>query len=198
MATLVTDPWLEDRIKAERERSGTDRYDEVWEGIYMMAPMPNDEHQHIVSRMVSILEYVIGWPELGLVRPGVNLSDHETDWKQDYRVPDVAVFLREGKAQNCGTHWRGEADFLVDAGSVDHRAVARLEVADAILPVADKDFGVDAGRLDVLDLHVAFVGTAQRGAFDDLYRVAGLIVVADPQRWHVGLRRGERILSGGD
>ena len=41
----------------------------------MMMPLPNDEHQSIVSRLTSILEDVIGWPGLGKVRPGVNVTD---------------------------------------------------------------------------------------------------------------------------
>jgi hypothetical protein len=57
---LIRDPEVELRLRAERAATGADRHDEVWEGIYMMAPMPNDEHQQIVSRFVSILEEIIG------------------------------------------------------------------------------------------------------------------------------------------
>ena len=121
MAILVTDPWLEERLKAEREASGADRYDEVWEGVYMMTPMPNSEHQQMVSRFVAILEDVVGFPRLGDVFPGVNLSDRDDDWEHNYRVPDVAVFLRGGSAVNCDTHWRGAADFLVEITSPEDR-----------------------------------------------------------------------------
>ena len=50
MAVLVTDPFLEDRLKADRAESGGDRFDEVWEGVYQMAPLANDDHQEIQSR----------------------------------------------------------------------------------------------------------------------------------------------------
>ncbi len=53
--------------------------------------------------------------------PGVNLSDREEGWEQNYREPDVAAFLRDGKAINCGTHWRGAADFLVEIISPGER-----------------------------------------------------------------------------
>ena len=75
MATIICDAELEQRLQSERAACGADRYDEVWEGVYVMAPMPNDEHQMIVNALASILQEVIGWPGLGQVRPGVNVSD---------------------------------------------------------------------------------------------------------------------------
>ncbi len=139
MATLVTDPRLEERLKEQRTAWGADRYDEVWGGVYTMAPLPNDEHQEIVSRLVSILEEVVGWPGIGKVRPGVNLAGPGEDWEHDYRVPDVAVFLRGGGAENRDTHWRGPADFLVEITSPGDRArekipfYARIGVKELLL-----------------------------------------------------------------
>ena len=47
MVALITDPNLEDRLVAQRRADGTDKYDEVWEGMYVMAPMANNEHQDL-------------------------------------------------------------------------------------------------------------------------------------------------------
>ena len=127
MAIMLTDPRLEQRLKAEREASGADRYDEVWEGITMMTPLPNNEHQEIATRLASILQEVVGWPGLGDVCAGVNLSDRDEEWEHNYRVPDVAVFLRTGRAVNLGTHWRGAADFLVEVISPDDRTRDKLD-----------------------------------------------------------------------
>jgi len=126
MAMLLTDPWLEERLKAERKAVGADRYDEVWEGVYMMAPMPNSEHQSIVIQLSSILQEVIGWSGLADVFPGINLSARDEDWEHDYRVPDVAVFLKSGSAVNCDTHWRGAADFLVEITSPEDRTREKI------------------------------------------------------------------------
>lgn len=126
MAMLINDPLLEQELKARREASGADRYDEVWEGIYMMAPMPNDEHRQIVTDLASILKAVIGWSGLGDVRAGVNVSDRETDWRGNYRVPDVAVFLSGGSARNCGTHWVGGPDFVVEVVSSGDRTREKI------------------------------------------------------------------------
>jgi len=122
MAILVSDPFLEERLKAEREACGADRYDEVWEGVRMMTPMPNNEHQEIVIGLAMVLQETVKGTGLGRVFPGVNLSDRSgDDWEHNYRVPDVAVFLREGSAKDCGTHWRGAADFLIEITSPGDR-----------------------------------------------------------------------------
>jgi Uma2 family endonuclease len=126
MAVVVLDPNLEGRILADRAGSDGDRYDEVWEEIYIKTPLPNDEHQEIVSALDSILHEVIGWPKLGKVRAGVNLSDRDEGWEKNYREPDVAVFLRDGKAVNHGTHWQGAADFLVEIISPRERTREKI------------------------------------------------------------------------
>jgi hypothetical protein len=117
MTTRVLDPRIEERIKAEREACGGDRYDEVWDGVYVVPPLPNDEHQQLVMGISYALQAVIGWPGLGEVRPGVNVSDRETGWEHNYRGPDVAVILRGGRARNLGTHWVGGPDFIVEIAS---------------------------------------------------------------------------------
>jgi len=143
MAVMVLEPEVEKRLLAERRGGDGNQYDEVWEGVYIMAPLPNDEHQEIVSALDSILQEVIGWPRLGKVRPGVNLSDRKDGWEQNYREPDVAVFLRDGKAINHGTHWQGAADFLVEIISPGERTHDKIPFYGRIgvveLLVIDRD-----------------------------------------------------------
>jgi Uma2 family endonuclease len=126
MTILVTDPSLEERLILERKNAGADRYDEVWEGVYVMTPMPNVEHQEIITRLAAVLQEVVGWPGLGSVCAGLNLSDREDDWEHDYRVPDVAVFLKETRADNLNTHLRGAVDFLVEVTSPGDRTREKL------------------------------------------------------------------------
>lgn len=119
MTALITDPHLEESLKAQRHAWGADRYDEVWEGIYIMSPQPNVEHQELVSYLVSVLHEVIRPPQGGKVYPGINLSDRADDWEQNYRCPDVAVFLPGNLAEKFKAHYRGPADFLVEVVSAN-------------------------------------------------------------------------------
>ena len=168
MATLITDPSLEKQLRAEREACGADRFDEAWEGVYMMTPMPNNEHQQIVTRLASILQEVVGWSGDGEVCAGVNLSDREKDWKPDYRVPDIAVFLQGGSAHNRGTHWQGAADFLVEVISPDDRTREKLPYYASLgvreLLLIDRDpWAVELYRLDEKGLEQVGVSSLADG-----------------------------------
>ena len=55
MATVVMDRECAERLREERRAAGSDRWDEVWEGTYMMAPLPNNEHQADCIRLAAIM-----------------------------------------------------------------------------------------------------------------------------------------------
>lgn len=168
MATLINDPSLEDSLIADRRKTGADRYDEVWDGIYVMSPLADDEHQELVTALSAVLQIVVGWTGLGSVRAGVNVSDRETHWKQNYRVPDVAVFLRETTAQNRETHWFGGPDLAVEVLSEGDRArdklafYARVETRE-LLVVDRQRWILELYRLEAGALLPVGVATVERG-----------------------------------
>lgn len=118
MAVLVTDPDLESRLKAQRRQTDSDAHDEVWEGLYVMAPLPNDDHQEIQGQFMFVLRDALGLDSPAKIRPGVNVSDRHEDWEFNYRGPDVVVYLPDNPATNYGSHWQGGPDFLVEILSV--------------------------------------------------------------------------------
>jgi hypothetical protein len=99
MAMMVLDPAEERRLKQQRALTGADRFDEVWEGVYMMAPLANNEHQQFSLQLAAICLAVVPWPDERRVYAGVNVGDREMGWKRNYRCPDVAVFLRGTRAR---------------------------------------------------------------------------------------------------
>ena len=126
MATMILDPLLAEQLREQRRAWGSDKFDEVWEGVYMMAPLPNDEHQNLVFEFCIVLNESLGGQKLAQIRPGVNLASQSANWKENYRCPDVAVFLRDTKAENCDTHWRGPADFLIEITSPGDRTHEKI------------------------------------------------------------------------
>ena len=90
-----------------------------------------------------ILGLTIDWQKLGQTRPGVNVSDRRTNWKDNYRVPDVAVFLNETCAENCGSFWFGGPDFGIEITSEGDRIPEKLpfyaRVRTRELLVIDRD-----------------------------------------------------------
>jgi Uma2 family endonuclease len=143
MAVMVLDPYVEQQVLAARVGSDGDQYDEVWEGVYIVSPLPTNEHQHFVHKISIILDKVMDEAGRGLVFPGVNLSDREEGWEHNYREPDVAVFLRGTKAVSCGTHWRGAADFLVEIISPGERTRDKIPFYSSLgvveLLIIDRD-----------------------------------------------------------
>ena len=132
MATVVEDKDLERQLRRHRKRTGADRYDEVWDGVYVMAAMPNNDHQRLVNKLAFALEAVIGQNDRGTVFPGVNVSDRPTHWKRNYRCPDVVVFLEGNPAENRGTHWFGGPDLAIEIVSPGDRTEAKLPFYAAV------------------------------------------------------------------
>ncbi len=77
MATLIMDRHFAECLRQQRVAAGSDRWDEVWEGTYMMTPLPNNEHQQIVNRLAAIFEETVGWSDESFVLPGTNVSDRD-------------------------------------------------------------------------------------------------------------------------
>ena len=126
MTMVVLDRLAAGKILHQRRESGNDRWDEVWDGVYMLMPNPNIEHQDIATALSAVLWAVIGLPGRGKVYQGVNVSDRLDDWTKNYRCPDVAVYLEGNPAEAKGAFWYGGPDFAVEIVSPDDRARDKL------------------------------------------------------------------------
>jgi Uma2 family endonuclease len=114
MAILSLDPIELARLIRERRECGGDRYDEVWDGVYVMSPLADNEHQRLAFTLSSAIHSALGSREEIQVFPGCNVSDRPRRWKRNYRCPDVAIFLPGNPAEDRGTHWFGGPDFAVE------------------------------------------------------------------------------------
>lgn len=133
MVMLVTEPGVEERLIAERRAAGIDHHDEVWEGVYVVSPIANNEHQWLAFELAAIIQAVIRAAGMnGRTFPGVNVSDQEADWRQNFRVPDVAVFLAGNPAQDRETHWFGGPDFAVEIVSPGDRSLEKVPFYAAV------------------------------------------------------------------
>jgi len=88
MRTLVLDPptaGLGDVLE-RRRRSGLDRLDEIWEGVYHMVPAPSGPHATIESQLHQLLGPLARAVGLTMIGQS-NLGESE----HDFRVPDGAL-----------------------------------------------------------------------------------------------------------
>jgi Uma2 family endonuclease len=156
---MIHDRVLAQRLRDERKASGADRFDEVWEGTYMMAPMPNNEHQLLVTRLSRVLDEIVTDGSLGEVLAGVNVSDRVQGWEQNYRVPDVAVFLHGSKAENHETFWFGGPDLVIEIISRDDLSREKIAFYGAVgsreLIIVDRDpWQIELHRLSGSELRL--------------------------------------------
>lgn len=117
----VLSPNTVEQILRARQESGACRWDEVWDGEYLVMPEPDNIHQDIVTVLSAIFVFILEMGRLGRVLAGTNITDREDDWRKNFREPDVAVFLRGTSARDGGTHWVGGPDFAVEVVSPQDR-----------------------------------------------------------------------------
>lgn len=127
MSMIINDELVEARLLEERRAKGLDGHDEVWDGVYVMSPLANNEHQRIAFELGVIFYAIVNARGLGTVYPGTNVSDRDDDWTKNYRVPDMLVFLKDTKAEDRGSHWYGGPDLAVEIVSPGDRALEKLE-----------------------------------------------------------------------
>lgn len=127
-----TDEILTEEDMESRRLRGVDRWDEVWDGVLHVAPYLHNRQQEIVGHLIGIIGRLIGWRNLGHVYAGVNLSDRENDWLNNYRIPDFAVFLNGNPAKDCYTHWMGGPDFAVEIRSPGDETLLKIPFYEQI------------------------------------------------------------------
>lgn len=90
MSTLILDPppvEIEALIE-RRKRLGQDRHDEMWEGVYHMAPAPRNAHGDIQQQLAELLGPLARQAGIHPMLAGeFNIGE-----KEDFRVPDGGLF----------------------------------------------------------------------------------------------------------
>jgi Uma2 family endonuclease len=160
MSILVTDPTLAQRLRAQREATDGAKHDEVWDGVYVMSPLPNNEHQILASELWLVFRTLLKEMDGGIAFDGLNVSDREVGWLENFREPDVGVFLKENPAKDCGTHWCGGPDLVVeilspnDMGREKRPFYAKIGVRELLIvdrdPWALELYRLDGGELGLI------------------------------------------------
>jgi len=157
MAVLIYDPELEREVRADRDKRFPNNRDEVWDGVLVMPPLANNEHQRYMMKLCAVFCGVLDLDAGNNVLPGCNVSDRDKDWLQNYREPDVAVYLATTTAKDCGTHWMGGPDLAIEIASPGEDPRQKLyfyaKVSTRELLIVDRDpwavemYQLQGGRL---------------------------------------------------
>src|SRR6185437_14158117 len=103
-------------IQAMRQRSGADRWDEMWEGVLHMPPMPNRNHQDLEGSLESYLRFYWAPPRQAKVYHQINLAAIG-GWSNNYRIPDLVLLSPERFAIDRNEFFEGAPDVVVEIHS---------------------------------------------------------------------------------
>jgi Uma2 family endonuclease len=118
---VILDPERIRKILRRRRRARADRKDEVWNGLYFMAPDADNEHCRVATELGFAFHRAITVEQV-ILQGGGNITDRDDDWKKNYRCPDLLVVLPGNPAEDRGTHWYGGPDFVVEIISPNDRS----------------------------------------------------------------------------
>jgi Uma2 family endonuclease len=127
MPTSILQPDQLKRILRRRRACGSDRYDEVWNGVYVMSAIADNEHLKPAFDLASAVKQAMGEDDRVQVFAGTNVSDQPEKWRRNYRCPDVAIFLPGNPAQDRKSHWLGGPDFAVEVISPYDRSRKKFD-----------------------------------------------------------------------
>jgi Uma2 family endonuclease len=99
-----------------RKQTGADRWDEMWEGVLHMPPMPNRLHQDIEWHMETYLRLHWAPARQAKVYHQINLASIG-GWPNDYRIPDLLLLLPERFAIDRNEYFEGAPSVVVEIRS---------------------------------------------------------------------------------
>ncbi|MBX9585375.1 MAG: Uma2 family endonuclease [Gemmataceae bacterium] len=171
------------RWLAEHKASEAAQWDEVWNGVLHMPPMPNRLHQRFERDLLIHLQTHWGDPRGCQVDQQVNLTtpEDEGDWVHNYRIPDLVLLTPDR--------------FHIDRG--EYMAGAPLVVVEVRSPrdETDEKFPFYAG-LGVPEVWV-FDRDTKAPALHTLIGPTYQPVAADADGWHRSPATGIEFRPGG-
>ena len=124
-----------DELKAmirRRRARGIGLLDEVWDGVYVMVPDADNEHQELGMLLAHALIVALGGAHGYRIAPNYNISDRDERWTRNYRKPDLSVFLPGNPAEDRKTHWLGGPDLAVEIVSHKDRSRRKFDFYAAV------------------------------------------------------------------
>lgn len=109
-----------------RKRTGTDRWDEVWDGVLHLPPLPNREHQELEGALERYLYEHWARPRKAKVYHGINVAPVGGWPDKNYRVPDLVLLTPERFSIDRNEYFEGPPDVVVEIHSPGDEAYEKL------------------------------------------------------------------------
>jgi Uma2 family endonuclease len=110
-----------------RRRTGADRWDEVWDGVLHMPPMPNREHQDLEGAMETWLRQFWGEPHGNKVYHQINVASPGGWPNKDYRIPDLVLLTPDRLYIDHNEYFDGGPTVVVEIRSPNDETYEKLD-----------------------------------------------------------------------
>ena len=108
-----------------RRRTGADRWDEMWEEVLHMPPMPNRDHQDLKGGMAWYLRTYWARPRKCKVFQEINLA-LPGGWPNDYRIPDILLMTPARVHIDRNEYFEGAPDVVNEIRSPGDESLEKL------------------------------------------------------------------------
>jgi Uma2 family endonuclease len=116
---------ISENILNQRRVTGEDQYDEMWEGVLHMPPMPNNFHQDLEGALEAYLRTFWAPAHKARVLHQINLAS-VGGWPDDYRIPDLLMLFPDRFAIDRVKYFEGPPNVVVEIHSPDDESYAKL------------------------------------------------------------------------
>jgi len=112
-------------ILDQRARTGADRWDEMWEGVLHMPPMPNREHQDVARDLMIWLETKWARPLGNRVHGPINLAS-PGGWPNNYRIPDLVLLIPDRFGIDRNEYFEGPPTVVIEIRSPGDETIEKM------------------------------------------------------------------------
>lgn len=113
-------------LLASRRRTGVDRWDEVWEGVLHMPPMPNRAHQDLEGALETWLRRFWSGPRGNKVYHQINLATPGGWPERNYRIPDLVLLTPDRFHIDRNEYFEGPPAAVVEIRSPNDETYEKL------------------------------------------------------------------------
>ncbi len=118
-------PEVAPEVVAWRRQTGNDKFDEMWEGVWHVAPAPHRSHQDIVMDMYVWRRSRWALPRGNRVHIEVNVAS-PGGWPNDYRIPDLVLLAPDRFSIDHDVYFEGAPTAVLEIRSPGDETMEKL------------------------------------------------------------------------
>ena len=118
-------PQVPQQILDQRARTGAERWDEMWEGVLHMPPVPNREHQDLALDLAFWLRAYWANPLGNRVHGPINLAS-PGGWPNDYRIPDLVLLTSDRFDIDRNEYFEGAPTVVIEIRSPGDETMEKM------------------------------------------------------------------------